>query len=57
MITHTVSCCKCGNHEILKFQNGEDIVYMADILIERGWTQDKYGRWFCNDCSYPNGDD
>ncbi len=57
MITHSVSCCRCGKSEALKFQRGDDIVYLADILHEKGWTQDKYGRWFCNECSYIDGDD
>ena len=52
MITHSVSCCKCGKSEILNFKNGNDIVYLSDMLIELGWTQDKYGRWFCDICSY-----
>jgi len=57
MITHSVSCCKCGKSEKLKFQNGNDIVYMADMLNELGWTQDKYGRWFCDTCSYCEDDE
>lgn len=57
VITHSVSCCKCGKAEHLKFQRGDDIVYLADMLKELNWTQDKYGRWFCDGCSYPGGDD
>lgn len=57
MIKHSVSCCRCGKSELLEFQNASDFIYFDDTMKELGWEKDKYGRWFCNDCSYKGGDD
>jgi hypothetical protein len=57
VIKHSVSCCRCGKAEVLELQRGGDIVYIADMLLELRWTQDSYGRWFCDECSYKGGDD
>ena len=57
VITHTVACCRCGKANVVTLQRGDDIVYLDDILIADNWQKDQYGRWFCDECSYPGGDD
>lgn len=57
VIKHSVSCCRCGNSELLEFQNASDFIYFDDNMKELGWEKDKYGRWFCDECSYKGGDD
>lgn len=57
VIKHSVSCCRCGNNELLEFQNASDFIYFDDNMKELGWEKDKYGRWFCDECSYKGGDD
>jgi hypothetical protein len=57
VIKHTVACCRCGKNNTVKLDRGDDIVYLDDILIGDGWQKDEHNRWFCDECSYPGGDD
>lgn len=57
MTDHPVSCCKCGKVEHVKLQRAIDIIYLMDVMKELGWEQDRWGRWFCNTCSYKGGGD
>lgn len=56
MIKHTVTCYYCGKANVVRLDCSDDLVYLDDILKNDGWKKDKYGHWFCNDCSYKNGD-